>query len=46
MFKGEVTVLQKAQLCSVMKLHIDTWFIFGYVDSTDTQGPDDVRGVN
>jgi hypothetical protein len=37
MFKGEVTVLIEAHLCSVMKLDMDLWYIFCCVDGTDTQ---------
>ena len=45
MLKREVTVLQTAQLCSIMKLHIDMWHIFCSVDSTDAQRPDDACDV-
>jgi len=45
MLKGEVTVLNEAPLCNMMKRDMDLWYIFCPVDSTDAQRPDDVSDV-
>jgi hypothetical protein len=37
MFKGEVTILNEAHLCSIVKLDMDLWYILCRVDGTDTQ---------
>jgi len=45
MLKGEVTILNEAHLCNIVKLDMDLWYIFCHVDGTDTKLPDDVSDV-
>jgi len=31
MFKGEVTILNEAHLCNIMKLDMDLWYIYFFM---------------